>query len=603
MEYHSHLGKITLLHKAAASGDVDKVRELLEGGKYDVYCVDLLGRTPLHWAVDNGHMGVVRVLVSEFQADINKFYGGETLLHKAADKDHLDVVRVLVSECKANVNVRNDYGDTPLHLAVRKCHSDVIRVLSEFKADVNVCNNHGDTPLHLAAKGDQFDVVRMLVSEFQADVNACKFHNGETLLYWAASEGHFDVVRVLSKFKTDVNEGNDNGDTPLHVAAKGGHLGVVRVLVKADVNAHNNSGETPLHWAARWGHLDVVRVLVSEFKADVNAHNNGGETPMDIAVSNKKQEVAVILMNEFHCDTKGGTPYIRTACERGWVNLVLALVKQHGTGILKEDVNDNGNKLFDMALNNSSEEVAIALMNEFHCDTKGGTPYIHTACEKGLVKLVRALVQKHGSGILTARDDEGNTPLHVAALNGREDVVPSLINEFSCNVHVTGHLGRSLLHSACASNNSSLVRFVSRHISPWVVDDNGDTPLHICARLRNKYCVKALLEVNPPVMIRNKLGQTPWDLEVMQIKKYWWYTDNSIKTYMKENKSKIHSQYEVVQRLAKKKYSHSEPITRAFVLGNPGAGKSSLVESLKREGLLDSFLGCLNPLFLHTLLV
>ena len=45
-------------------------------------------------------------------------------------------------------------------------------------------------------------------------------------------------------------------------------------------------------------------------------------------------------------------------------------------------------KLFDVAVNNHREEVAVVLMNEFHCDTKGGTPYIHTACERGWVHLV-----------------------------------------------------------------------------------------------------------------------------------------------------------------------------------------------------------------------
>ena len=76
-------------------------------------------------------------------------------------------------------------------------------------------------------------------------------------------------------------------------------------------------------------------------------------------------------------------------------------------------------------------------------------------------------------------------------------------------------------------------------------------------------------------MIRNNFGKTPSDLTT-------WH----ISLYMKENKSKIYSQYEVVQRHAKKKYCRPEPITRAFVVGNPGAGKSSLIETLN---LLDSF--------------
>ena len=58
---------------------------------------------------------------------------------------------------------------------------------------------------------------------------------------------------------------------------------------------------------------------------------------------------------------------------------------------------------------------------------------------------------------------------------------------------------------------------------------------------------------------------------------------------MRDNKGKIYSQYEVILRHAKKKYSLAEPITRVFVVGYPGAGKSSLVEAPKREGFVVSF--------------
>ena len=414
----------TPLHGAAVRGDVDKVRELLEGGKYDVNCVDEYGWTPLHEAAFRGHLGVVRMLVSEFRAEVyvhNK--DGGTPLHLAARRGHLGVVRVLMSECKADVNARTSDGK-------------------------------GDTPLHEAASEGNLDMVRVLTSEF-----------------------------------------------------------------KADVNVHNNHGATPLHVAAYWRHLDVVRVLISEFKADVNTCKNNGVTP------------------------------------------------------------------FDMFMVYDSDKMALALMNEFHCDTKGGTPYIHTACRKGWVNLVRALVQKHGTGIVTTtRDGKGNTPFHVAAMGHSKDVILSLINEFDCDVNVTGHLGRSLLHSASSYWDSPLVRLVSQYTSPWVLDDNGDTPLHICARLGYIKNVKALLEFDPPVMIRNNVGKTPRDLE-----KDEWHHFNFIDAYMKENKGKIYSQYDVVQSLAKKKYSCPEPIIRAFVVGNPGAGKSSLVEALKREAFIDSF--------------
>ena len=435
-----------------------------------------------------------------------------------------------------------------------------------------------------------FQVVCLFIASTSMALDSKKT---STPLHTAAQSGDVDKVReLLDGNRYNVNCVDWLGRTPVHEAASRGHTGVVRVLLsefKADVNACAYSGATPLHGAAYWGHLGVMRVLISEFKADVNATTNSGDTSFDVAVNSNSEKVALALMNEFHCDTRGGTPYIRIAWKRGWVNLVGALVQEHGTGILKDGI--NAATLFYTAVKNNSEEVAMAVVNELNCDTKESIrDYMHIACKRGWVNLVRALVQKHGTGILTARDDEGDTPLHIAVMNGREYLVLALINEFGCDVNVTGHLGRSLLHSACASNYFSLVRLVLRYISPWVVDDNGDTPLHICARLGKTKSVEALLEIDPPVMIRNNSGQTPKDLEDKRKKNYYGYTVGSdIEAYMIKNKHKIFSQYEVVRSHAKKKYSLSEPITRVFVVGNSGAGKSSLVEALKREGLLSSF--------------
>ena len=51
----------------------------------------------------------------------------------------------------------------------------------------------------------------------------------------------------------------------------------------------------------------------------------------------------------------------------------------------------------------------------------------------------------------------------------------------------------------------------------------------------------------------------------------------------------MYAHYDAIQKRAKQKYSLADRITRMFVIGNPGAGKSSLIEALKREGFFDSF--------------
>ena len=57
---------------------------------------------------------------------------------------------------------------------------------------------------------------------------------------------------------------------------------------------------------------------------------------------------------------------------------------------------------------------------------------------------------------------------------------------------------------------------------------------------------------------------------------------------MKENQKKIQIDYNSLLLLAKKKYSGTLSTNRMLILGNPGAGKSSLVEALKREGFFKS---------------
>ena len=418
--------------------------------------------------------------------------------------------------------------------------------------------------------------------------------------------------------------------TSLHSAAMDGDVDKVRKLLEQgryDVNCVTSDGTTLLHIAAVWGRLGVVRVLVSEFKANVNARTKYGVTPF----SSANVAVALALINEFDCDTFGGTSFIHPACRSGSLNLVRALVGKHGIGILNH-CDSNGDTPLHKAARWGRKEVAMMLINEYHCDTsvKGhkGRSLLHSACAGGDVSLVQTLILEH-NGDITARDDEDNTPLHMAA---RKEVAMMLINEYHCDTAVKGHKGRSLLHSACEGGDVSLVRtFILEHkgditarddedntplhvaaehnrekvllalvsefdpacsasknrsaikhfSSLWMVNSDGDTPLHICSREGHVGCVQTLLKFNPPVMIRNSSGQTPRNVAHSRVAECF-------EEYVRENKDNIYSQYEVILTRAIKKYSLAERITRVFVIGNRRAGKSSLIEALKREGFFSS---------------
>ena len=376
---------------------------------------------------------------------------------------------------------------------------------------------------------------------------------------------------------------NGSKVTRLHWAARSGEVDKVRRLLKGgfyQVDCIDGKGMTPLHEAAYWGQVGVVRVLISEFGANISARINDGSTVFAVAMNNHgTEELALDLMNEFHCDTSDGEPFIHKACQNGWVDLVRALVQKHGIGILHSK--ETGDTPLYTVAREGNFDILMMLINELDLSTEAhkDRSLLHVACEVGNVELVRALVRQ-GNADVTARDKEGNTPLHVAVLSNKEYAFLALW-ELGCDIHEKGHLGRSLLHSACVSQCVAL-SIIAEHISPWVVDNNGDTPLHICARFGHAFCVENLLKLDPPVLIRNNSGKIPRDLANEWVLGFFDY-------YMIENKDKIYSHYDAVQSNSKKRYSIAEPITRAFVIGNSGAGKSSLIEALKREGFVDSF--------------
>ena len=88
-----------------------------------------IGATPSFTACMEGHEGVVRLLVEEANAEVNKVNGNnQTPINMAACAGHLGIVRFLLSK-GADCTIKDQWGDTPLASARAEGHAEVAALL------------------------------------------------------------------------------------------------------------------------------------------------------------------------------------------------------------------------------------------------------------------------------------------------------------------------------------------------------------------------------------------------------------------------------------------------------------------------------------------
>ena len=142
---------VTLLHLAAYHGWLDIVMRL-----HIKACIkDNLGRTPLHYAAQGGHLNVVTYVyiklqeVASGQHDWFDCYGSLPL-HIACSHGHLNVTDYLITKRKCGPSSQDKQGRTPLHYASENGHVNIVQYLTQLGCDPNACDKQRNLPLHLA---------------------------------------------------------------------------------------------------------------------------------------------------------------------------------------------------------------------------------------------------------------------------------------------------------------------------------------------------------------------------------------------------------------------------------------------------------------------
>lgn len=154
------------LYKSVKEGDMESLRSILSNNDINVNQKDYYRLTPLHHAILNTHLDVVKLLLSYPNINVNeKDTSHKTPLHFAVEKRNIEIVTALLSVPSILVNKKDKNGSTALHIATSEKNGiEVVNALLRSPdIDVHQKDNSKKTPLELAVKIGYIGAVKSLL--------------------------------------------------------------------------------------------------------------------------------------------------------------------------------------------------------------------------------------------------------------------------------------------------------------------------------------------------------------------------------------------------------------------------------------------------------
>ncbi|GMG98587.1 hypothetical protein Nepgr_000427 [Nepenthes gracilis] len=328
---------------------------------------------------------------------------GNTLLHVAASHQNEKITRLIAYHCPSMILKQNSDGDTAMHLAARSSDTArlaaatagrggdtyVVSTLLRFLEDLPIYewvgdagatpddvillrmrNNEGNTALHEALINGQQRCAFSLIVEDHA-VSFFLNMEGESPLYLAVKAGYERIVSrmfALSDYKIRNKDEWLEGKSPLQAAITRRDKGLIDIILQNEprfINLRDMDGRTPLHYAASMGYVEEVQYLIGKFSASPIERDNEGLFPIHLAaIEGHIQTVEMLLQ---HCPDP------------------------------REMLSHNGQSILHVATNAEKHDVVSHI-----------------------------LVNPALGCLINHRDFDGNTPLHLAAMNNNTKIISTM---------------------------------------------------------------------------------------------------------------------------------------------------------------------------------
>ncbi|MDO6595715.1 ankyrin repeat domain-containing protein [Oceanihabitans sp. 2_MG-2023] len=378
------------------------------------------GRTYIFWAAYKGNVAFMEYLLSKGAKTDIKDDKGNTILNFAAGTGQQNTK--VYDLCLANgANLQTDITPKGANALLLSAPYDndftLINYFTSKGLDLKSVDADGNGVFNYVAKTGNVALLNQLLKKgVTGNANAFIFAAQAT----RGKTNTVDFYTYLESVGLNPKNASIKKETPLHiVAAKSKDVAVVQYFLERglDVNAMDANRNTPFLNAASRNNIEIVTLLFQQVKA-INQVNKKGASALILAVAHNTPEVVRFLI-ENKADV--------TVLDANKNNLIPYLIDFYSTK--KEDVFKQ--KLDVLAENGL--DIAKTQQN-------GNTLY-HLALAKNNLDLLKLIKQFDVD--VNAKNKEGNTPLHVAALQAKNTAILEYLISIGAKKDATTDFGET----------------------------------------------------------------------------------------------------------------------------------------------------------------
>ncbi len=534
----------SLLHIVASANDLKFCKVMCEEYACKVACTNSKGLTPLHCACSSGAVGIVKYLTTNYYQCLETVIGQPSFLHdlefKKIDRELLDY---LISDMRCDHSHIDYSGNTILHKACMAGNIGVVQYLVECQgADcLSALNLSKDSAIHVSCKSGFIEMFNFLF---------------DSVLTWTSQPQLQSILRDVLRYLKRIaeTESLDKLNMPMVqavIAKCVDQCREINLMLKIVVKEQN----------VKW-----LKYLILSCKVDATLFIDERKRTNLIHFCCEKQYYESLKCLTVDCKydpfdyewSESTMNPLQFACTKGDEGMVRYLYRECKSGTFFKD---HGESALKCAFENKCDDILIYLLETCKLDPERKIVTFLKCITARKLKLL-AFLCAETNGLAYIDKSEKQTLLHHACSTADLELVKWLIVECKCPTDIKNKNGQTPLFCA---KHIEIVEYLIMEckVNLKINDQKNNTPLHLLCFLE-KFSTSAfeyVLSTGEVELIKvNKSNQTALGL-------------------LQERNRDKHSAIIHVIKQYKTRYLLNTYVN-VFILGHPGAGKTSLTQAI-----------------------